>query len=668
MVAIPGIRKLPKMKKKRVLLVLGIVAGILLLAAVLLLHILPDPGTVAHLFEPKATAIPAALQSNGGDPLQILMNKPLVADFSSGTEEQYSPLRIRFLDLSRGNPETWDWDFGDNTRSALPHPVHQYATPGVYNVTLTVTRSDGSRRTVTRTDVLGVTKPADREVVIDTLRQGVISRGSEVAFLSTDANASILIDGTSYQLPNGSVVKLRVGSPGSGNMNIRNGRLVSFAFPDVTLFVNGSQLALGTSGDCFLPSYRYFQANLSYAILPTTGEMRQIAVNGVKVRAGAENSRILVTHRSDDHNADLTLVTFPAYFEGRATTLDFTTAVIADFEPETKYSGPAPLNVTFRDVSAGSPETWHWEFGDGTVSEQENPSHTYAIPGAYTVTLTVSRGDQADMVSRKNWVVASPPRVVANFTATPLKGPAPLIVKFADRSLNAPTMWAWTFGSNETPMNSSERDPVVVYPLPGTYTVSLTSGNIYGSSDLIRALYITVTDPFRNPDNLILVKTGKRGYVEKDSVIGFTVRDTPATIGINGGFRDLRKGSIVRLVAMSDQQGEIYMDKGGILKFSFPDMALYVDGELVTDGAIDSIYVPYLSDFKTSMSYYLVPNSAYTYISVNGYDVLGDLDNAWIRISSLGMTPAGSLRLISTDNSTYIDGAANQTVHDWVVG
>ncbi len=50
------------------------------------------------------------------------------------------------------------------------------------------------------------------------------------------------------------------------------------------------------------------------------------------------------------------------------------------------------------------------------------------------------------------------------------------------------------------------------------------------------------------------------------------------------------------------------MDKGGILKFSFPDMALYLDGELVSAGSIDSIYVPYLTDFKTSMSYYLVPN------------------------------------------------------------
>jgi hypothetical protein len=62
-----------------------------------------------------------------------------------------------------------------------------------------------------------------------------------------------------------------------------------------------------------------------------------------------------------------------------------------------------------------------------------------------------------------------------------------------------------------------------------------------------------------------------------------------------------------------------------------------------------------------------VPNSAYTLITVDGFNVLGDLDNAWIRVSNLGMNKAGSLRVTSSSNSTYIDGAMNQTVHDWVI-
>ena len=139
------------------------------------------------------------------------------------------------------------------------------------------------------------------------------------------------------------------------------------------------------------------------------------------------------------------------------------------------------------------------------------------------------------------------------------------------------------------------------------------------------------------------------------------------TLAGDGGNRQLKQGSVVRLVAMSDQQGEIYIDRGQILKFSFPDISLYIDGDLVGEGAIESIYIPTHSEMKTSLSYYLAPDSAYTSIAISGFDILGDLDNAWIRISNLGANSGGSMRLISTSNSTVIDGAMNQTVHDWVI-
>jgi len=53
-------------------------------------------------------------------------------------------------------------------------------------------------------------------------------------------------------------------------------------------------------------------------------------------------------------------------------------------------SGTAPLLVSFTDSSTSSPVTWSWSFGDGAVSTQRNPQHSYTAPGSYSVTLTAA--------------------------------------------------------------------------------------------------------------------------------------------------------------------------------------------------------------------------------------------------------------------------------------
>jgi hypothetical protein len=50
------------------------------------------------------------------------------------------PRKYRFIDLSSGNPDRWQWDFGDGTTSEERNPVHTYATPGHYSACLTISR------------------------------------------------------------------------------------------------------------------------------------------------------------------------------------------------------------------------------------------------------------------------------------------------------------------------------------------------------------------------------------------------------------------------------------------------------------------------------------------------------------------------------------------------
>jgi len=64
--------------------------------------------------------------------------------------------------------------------------------------------------------------------------------------------------------------------------------------------------------------------------------------------------------------------------------------VIAEAEPD---EGAPPLKTQFTasvEEETGGPFTFHWDFGDGTNSSEQNPAHTYAKVGEYTATLTVT--------------------------------------------------------------------------------------------------------------------------------------------------------------------------------------------------------------------------------------------------------------------------------------
>ncbi len=131
--------------------------------------------------------------------------------------------------------------------------------------------------------------------------------------------------------------------------------------------------------------------------------------------------------------------------------------------------GNAPLTVQFTDTSEGSPAQWQWDFGDGSTSNERNPSHTFLEARSYTVQLTVSNPMGSSSVSQ---VLAVGEQLVADFSFSARQGVAPMIVEFTDRSTGAPTAWEWDFGDGE---RSTEQNPFHVYmtPRPEGYTVTL---------------------------------------------------------------------------------------------------------------------------------------------------------------------------------------------------
>ena len=61
--------------------------------------------------------------------------------------------------------------------------------------------------------------------------------------------------------------------------------------------------------------------------------------------------------------------------------------------------GYAPLTVQFTDRTLDAGD-WQWDFGDGTSSTDQDPSHTYSTPGRYTITLTTTNAGGNHNASR----------------------------------------------------------------------------------------------------------------------------------------------------------------------------------------------------------------------------------------------------------------------------
>lgn len=90
--------------------------------------------------------------------------------------------------------------------------------------------------------------------------------------------------------------------------------------------------------------------------------------------------------------------------------------IVANGAPQTpavsaafNFSPAAPVtgeNVSFVDASSGAPTSWAWNFGDGTTSTQQNPSHAYANSGTYTVALSAKNAATQSTVTRTVVVTA----------------------------------------------------------------------------------------------------------------------------------------------------------------------------------------------------------------------------------------------------------------------
>ena len=202
-------------------------------------------------------------------------------------------------------------------------------------------------------------------------------------------------------------------------------------------------------------------------------------------------------------------------------------APVADFTADTT-TVMAGGSVTFTDLSSNNPTSWDWTFEGGTPSSStsQNPTVTYNTPGTYNVTLTASNSVGSDTETKTDYItVTSPQPPVADFTASSTNISAGDSVTFTDTSINNPTSWSWSFEGG-TPATSTDQNPTVTYNTAGTYDVTLTATNAYGSDSETKLDYIDVSAvPYCTSS------AGNQGY---EYIAGVVVGDLNNTSGASG--------------------------------------------------------------------------------------------------------------------------------------
>ena len=415
----------------------------------------------------------------------------LKAKFVADPNVGIVPLLVKFTDFSTGNPESWNWDFGDGSTSTQPNPVHAYSTPGAFHVNLTVTRGMNSD-TTTQTIVAGGVPATD--FVAD---RTTVSVNAQVNFMDKTLNSP-----TSWSWDFGDGVTATEQNP-SHTYLVKGIYTVTLTATnndgsDTAKKVNYITVGLAPKADFIseIPAYQQ-GTRMQYVrfIDKSAGNPASWSWDFGDGQNSSEQYPPLHLYNVDGtYSVSLTVKNI----FGQDTLVKTNLITVqkgpqVDFKADKTRAGVNQF-IHFTDLSTNNPTDWKWDFGDGTSGTGQNPDHVYLQPGSYDVTLVASDAFTTISNTKKDYItIVNTPQ--AAFVADKTKGITPFTVKFTDMSTGNPTQWAWNFGDGAT---SIEQNPTHVYTTMGssstsTYTVTLTATNANGFDDQTKVDYITVT-------------------------------------------------------------------------------------------------------------------------------------------------------------------------------
>jgi gliding motility-associated-like protein len=151
------------------------------------------------------------------------------------------------------------------------------------------------------------------------------------------------------------------------------------------------------------------------------------------------------------------------------------------------------VTKSFAYTYAGTLQSFHWDFGDGTTSTSATPTHTWTQPGEYNIVFyyTDAAGCSGQAGVATNVNIAEP--FTLDFTAQNTTACVGSTVQFESPSLEASgaLFYGWNYGDG-----TAEPDYQHQYSAPGTYTITLTAQNFGGCvASVTKTAYITILAP-----------------------------------------------------------------------------------------------------------------------------------------------------------------------------
>ena len=375
-----------------------------------------------------------------------------------------SQLNISCTDATTFSPNTWSWNFGNGGTSTVQNPNYTYSSVGTYNVCLTSGNGCGTSTSCQNVTVSCVYPTA--------------------AWTNTSINL------------NASFTNASTGLPTSYLWNFGNGMTSTSQNPTYTYSATGTYnvclIATNVCGSdtlcqnititCPVPvaSWTNTTNGLSSTFANTT--TNNPTSNLWTFGDGASSTQTSPTHvypSAGVYNVCL----FTSSSCGNTSSCQTITIVCPNTNAAFSNS-VTNYTASFTDLSINTPTSWSWNFGDGTTSTTQNPSHTYAANGTYSVCLISHNACGADTICQN--IVISCTLPAASWS----KSMANEVVTFTDLTTNTPNSWLWDFGDGGT---STMQNPVHTYTNAGTYTVCLTSTSTCGSDSSCQTIVVAVT-------------------------------------------------------------------------------------------------------------------------------------------------------------------------------